>query len=256
MDPAPPAIDARGLVKKFGDLTAVDGLDLQVPAGACYAFLGPNGAGKSTTIGLLTGLFPPDAGEARLLGLDLLREPLEVKRHIGVVPEELALFERMSGFDSLVFYGRLYGLAPEVARARADELLALTELTARGRTLVADYSKGMRRRLAIGAALIHRPQLVFLDEPFEGIDILAGAVIRALLRELRQAGVTILLTTHVLEIAERLATHAGVLLAGRLVAHGTLDELRAAYRTDTLEGVFHACAGAPRAALGGLSWYR
>jgi ABC-2 type transport system ATP-binding protein len=256
VSPADLAIDARGLVKRFGELPAVDGLDLQVPAGACYAFLGPNGAGKSTTIGLLTGLFPPDAGEARLLGLDLKTQPLEIKRRIGVVPEELALFERLSGLDSLVFCGRLYGLDEATARTRAKELLALTELSARSRTLVADYSKGMRRRLAIGAALIHRPQLVFLDEPFEGIDILAGAVIRALLRELRQAGVTLLLTTHVLEIAERLATHAGVLLGGKLVAHGTLEALREKYAADSLEAVFHACAGVPEASRAGLSWYR
>lgn len=250
-----PAIDAAGLIKRFGTLTAVDGLSLTVPAGACYAFLGPNGSGKSTSIGLLTGLFPPDAGSARILGFDVARETIEVKRRIGVVPEELALFERMSGHDYLIFCGRMYGLTAAVARERTRELLALTELEARSQSLVADYSKGMRRRLAIGAALIHRPELVFLDEPFEGIDIMAGAVIRALLRELRDRGVTVFLTTHVLEIADRLATHAGVLHAGKLAAAGSVDELRQRYSATTLEEVFHAVVGAPRAAQAGLSWY-
>lgn len=252
---APLAVEAAGLVKRFGDLAAVAGLDLTVPAGACYAFLGPNGAGKSTSIALLTGLFPPDAGTARILGHDIVTETIEVKQHIGVVPEELALFERMSGQDYLVFCGRMYGLTADVARERTRELLALTELESRSRALVADYSKGMRRRLAIGAALIHRPDLIFLDEPFEGIDIIAGAVIRALLRDLRDRGVTVFLTTHVLEIADRLATHAGVLSDGRLVAGGPVDVLRARYRAPNLEAVFHACIGAPRAAAAGLSWY-
>lgn len=249
------AIETRGLTKRFGALPAVDALDLEVPTGACYAFLGPNGAGKSTTIGLLTGLYPPDTGSARLLGFDLATSPLEVKRRIGVVPEELALFERLSGFDSLVFCGRMYGLDAKVARDRADELLALTELSARATSLVADYSKGMRRRLAIAAALIHGPELVFLDEPFEGIDVVAGAVIRALLAHLRSAGVTILLTTHVFEIAERLATHAGVLVAGKLAASGSVEALTTAHGASTLEDVFHAVVGVPAASSARLSWY-
>jgi ABC-2 type transport system ATP-binding protein len=250
-----PAIEARGLIKRFGDLEAVAGLDLTVPAGACYAFLGPNGAGKSTSIALLTGLFPPDAGAARILGQDVVTRTLEVKQRIGVVPEELALFERMSGHDYLVFCGRMYGLPADVARERTRELLALTELEPRSHALIADYSKGMRRRLAIGAALIHRPELIFLDEPFEGIDIIAGAVIRGLLRDLRDKGVTIFLTTHVLEIADRLATHAGILARGRVVADGPVEALLARYGASGLEAVFHACVGAPRAAAAGLSWY-
>lgn len=249
------AIRSVGLVKRYERLTAVDGLDLVVPSGACYALLGPNGAGKSTSIGLLTGVFPPDAGKAVLLGRDVSREPLEVKRRIGVVPEELPLFERMPGRDYLVFCGRMYGLPPEVVQARADELLELTELTAHGNGLVADYSKGMRRRLALAAALIHGPEILFLDEPFEGIDVLAGAVIRALLAYLRTQGVTLLLTTHVLEIADRLATHAGVLVGGRLVATGTVDDLHRQFGAGNLEEVFHACAGRPVAASARLSWY-
>jgi ABC-2 type transport system ATP-binding protein len=249
------AIEARGLVKRFGTFTAVAGLDLEVPAGACYAFLGPNGAGKSTSISILTGLFPADSGSARILGLDLAKETLAIKQRIGVVPEELALFERMSGYDYLVFCGRMYGLSASDARKRTEELLSMTELEPRARALVADYSKGMRRRLAFGAALIHRPEIVFLDEPFEGIDIIAGAVIRALLRDLRERGVTIFITTHVLEIAERLATHAGVLLEGRVVAAGPVATLKTQFKAATLEDVFHSCAGAPKAARTALSWY-
>ena len=251
-----PAIVARGLTKRFGTFAAVDGVDLEVPRGACYAFLGPNGAGKSTTIGMLSGLFPPDAGEARVLGIDLAANPIEARRRIGAVPEELALFERLSGTDYLVFCARMYGLDPHTARTRAAELLRLTELEARADALIADYSKGMRRRLAIAAALIHRPEVVFLDEPFEGIDVLAGAVIRALLRELSRAGVTILITTHVLEIADRLATHAGIIQRGRMVASGTVAALRETHSAASLEDVFHACVGAPTAAASGLSWYR
>jgi ABC-2 type transport system ATP-binding protein len=243
-------------VKRFGPLAAVDGLNLEVPIGACYAFLGPNGAGKSTSIGLLTGLFPPDAGSARILGLDLATETLAIKQRIGVVPEELALFERMSGVDYLVFCGRMYGLSSRESENRARELLALTELEHRAHALIADYSKGMRRRLAIAAALIHRPDLVILDEPFEGIDIIAGAVIRALLRHLRDAGVTILITTHVLEIADRLATHAGIILAGKIVTTGEVAALKKRFQVSSLEDVFHACAGAPKASQAALSWYR
>jgi len=249
------AIRSSGLVKRFGSFTAVNALDLEVPRGACYAFLGPNGAGKSTSIGLLTGLFPPDSGSADILGLDLLTQGMEIKRRIGVVPEELALFERMSGYDYLVFCGRMYGLAADVAHERTRELLALTELESRARALVADYSKGMRRRLAIAAAVIHKPDILFLDEPFEGIDIIAGAVIRALLRDLRDAGVTVFITTHVLELAERIATHAGVLLTGKVVASGELRALKQQYSVTTLEEVFHACAGAPVASRVALSWY-
>jgi ABC-2 type transport system ATP-binding protein len=256
MSAGTPAIDAVDLVKRFGDVTAVNGLSVTVPSGACYAFLGPNGAGKSTSIGLLTGLFPPDSGRARILGRDIVTDTVEVKRRIGVVPEELALFERMSGFDYLVFCGRMYGLPADVSIARTHELLTLTELESRSRSLIADYSKGMRRRLAIGAALIHRPDLLFLDEPFEGIDIIAGAVIRALLRDLRDRGVTIFLTTHVLEIADRLATHAGIVAGGKLVASDRVETLLERYKASNLEDVFHACVGAPRAAEGGLSWYR
>jgi ABC-2 type transport system ATP-binding protein len=243
------------LVKRFGDFTAVNQLAMTIPRGAFYAFLGPNGAGKSTTISLLTGTYSPDAGTMNILGLDAVKQPLAVKSHIGVVPEELSLFERLTGRQYLTFCARMHGLDGAQAEARSEELLTLTELSYKGGALVAEYSKGMRRRLAIAAALIHAPELVFLDEPFEGIDVLAAGVIRELLAELSRRGVTLLLTTHVLEIAERLATHAGVIRAGQIVDEGPVRELEARNECTSLSGVFEKLIGVPVARNAALSFY-
>lgn len=249
------AVDARGLVKRFGNFTALNGLNLQIPRGAFYAYLGPNGAGKSTSLTILTGVYGPDAGTIQLLGLDAVKQPMEVKRRIGMVPEELSLFERLTGRQYLTFCGRMYGLSGDEAAARAAELLELTELTYKAGALVAEYSKGMRRRLAIAAALIHAPELVFLDEPFEGIDVLAAGVIRELLRELSRRGVTLLLTTHVLEIAERLATHAGIIRGGHMLDQGTVPELIQRYDVGSLEAVFEKLISVPAARNAALSFY-
>jgi ABC-2 type transport system ATP-binding protein len=249
------AVDARGLVKRFGSFTALNGLDIQIPRGAFYAYLGPNGAGKSTSLTILTGVYGPDAGTIQLLGMDAVKQPMEVKRRIGMVPEELSLFERLTGRQYLTFCGRMYGLSGDEAAARAVELLELTELTYKAGALVSEYSKGMRRRLAIAAALIHAPELVFLDEPFEGIDVLAAGVIRELLRELSRRGVTLLLTTHVLEIAERLATHAGIIRGGQMLAQGTVQELITRYDAPSLEAVFEKLISVPAARNAGLSFY-
>ena len=251
----PPAVEARGLVKRFGPFTALDGLNLTLERGSFFAFLGPNGAGKSTTIAILTGIYGPDAGDIRILGVDARARPLEVKSRIGVVPEELSLFERLTGRQYLTFCGRMYGLSGDEASARAEELLSLTELAYKAGTLVAEYSKGMRRRLAIAAALIHAPELVFLDEPFEGIDILAAGVIRELLTELSRRGVTLLLTTHVLEIAERLATHAGVIKAGKMVDQGPVAELCSRNQVNSLSEVFETLIGVPASRNARLSFY-
>jgi ABC-2 type transport system ATP-binding protein len=249
------AVEARGLVKRFGAFRALDGLELTIERGAFFAFLGPNGAGKSTTISVLTGIYAPDEGEVRILGMDARADPLGVKARIGVVPEELSLFERLTGRQYLTFCGRMYGLPAEQAQARAEELLALTELTFKAGALVAEYSKGMRRRLAIAAALIHAPELVFLDEPFEGIDVMAAGVIRELLGELSRRGVTLLLTTHVLEIAQRLATHAGIILEGRIVDQGPVASLCARHRASSLEQVFEALVSVPASRHARLSFY-
>jgi ABC-2 type transport system ATP-binding protein len=243
------------LVKRFGSFTAVDQLDMTVPRGAFYAFLGPNGAGKSTTISLFTGTYGADAGTLHILGRDALKEPLEVKSRLGVVPEELSLFERLTGRQYLVFSGRMHGLPGDEAAARTEELLTLTELSVKGDALVAEYSKGMRRRLAIAAALIHAPELVLLDEPFEGIDVLAAGVIRELLSELSRRGVTLVLTTHVLEIAERLATHAGIIRAGKLIDEGDVTSLKQRNGCDSLERVFEKLIGVPASRDAKLSFY-
>jgi len=255
LSPTGLAVDASGLVKRFGSFTALNGLDLQIPRGAFYAYLGPNGAGKSTSIALFTGVYGPDAGSIQLLGMDAVRQPLEIKRRIGMVPEELSLFERLTGRQYLTFCGRMYGLSGDEAAARAVELLELTELTYKAGALVAEYSKGMRRRLAIAAALIHAPELLFLDEPFEGIDVLAAGVIRELLRELSRRGVTLLLTTHVLEIAERLATHAGIIRGGRMMDQGTVSELMSRHDAPSLEAVFEKLIAVPAARNAKLSFY-
>jgi ABC-2 type transport system ATP-binding protein len=246
------AIETSGLTRFFGERAAVSELSLSVPEGAFFGFLGPNGAGKSTTIKMLTGLLAPSAGSARVLGMDLAREPILVKRQIGVVPDGLALFERLSGAEQLRLHGQLYGLARAEAGRRADELLGALDLADDAGKLVVDYSHGMKKKLALGCALIHAPRVLFLDEPFEGIDAVAVTGIRRMLQDLVTRGrMTIFLTSHVLEIVERLVTHVGIILEGRLVAHGTLAEVRG---DRSLEEVFIRTVGEDRITPLGLSW--
>lgn len=225
-DALTPAVETAGLVRRFGEFVAVDHINLRVERGQFFGFLGPNGAGKSTTIKMLTGLLAPTAGAARVLGHDIVREPLEVKRRIGVVPEDLNLFERLTGAEMLGFTGRMYGLAREETGERARELLALMELDAEPRKLVVEYSHGMKKKLSLACALIHRPEALFLDEPFEGVDAVASRTLKDLLLKLTARGLTVFLTSHVLEIVERLCTHIGIVAGGRLVTAGPLDELR------------------------------
>src|SRR5918993_1218278 len=222
------AVETRGLTRDFGTFRAVDGIDLAVPAGSFYGFLGPNGAGKSTTIKCLTGLLRPTAGTMRILGLDPLAEPVAVKRRIGVVPEDLALFDRLSAEETLTFVAQVHGLDPGVTKSRSSDLLQLMDLKSAGHTLVTDFSHGMRKKLSLAAALLPAPRLLFLDEPFEGIDAVASRQIKELLLSFVSRGGTIFLTSHILEIVERLSTHIGVISNGRLVAQGPIGELRAA----------------------------
>ncbi len=246
------AIETQGLTRLFDGKPAVADLSLSVPVGAFYGFLGPNGAGKSTTIKMLTGLLAPTAGRARVLGADLASDGLSVKRRIGVVPDGLALFERLSGAEQLRIHGQLFGLERREAGRRADELLAALELTQDAGKLVGEYSHGMKKKLALGCALIHGPQLLFLDEPFEGIDAVAVAGIRRLLQDLVARGaMTIFLTSHVLEVVERLVTHVGIIRQGRLAAQGTLEDVRGGA---SLEDVFIRTVGEERGAAQGLSW--
>ncbi len=250
-----PVVLVRGLKKRFGSVEALGGLDLTIEPGAFFALLGPNGSGKSTTISILTGVYEADDGEIRLLGLDAAADPLDMKARIGVVPEELMLFERLTGEQYLVFCGRMYGLSFDVAAARAGELLAMTDLAKAASELVLGYSKGMRRRLAIAASLVHAPELIFLDEPFEGIDVIAAGVIRELLAELARRGGTILLTTHVLEIADKLATHAGIIDEGRMLDTGPLPDLLKRHDARDLADVFEKLVGVPASRRAALSFF-
>jgi ABC-2 type transport system ATP-binding protein len=252
------AIETLDLTRTFGTQVAVDHLSLRVPEGSFYGFLGPNGAGKSTTINILTGLLAPTSGSARVLGLDVVSSDLEVKRRIGVVPDGLHLFDRLTGEEHLRFVGEIQGLTPAVARRRGGELLGAMGLEASARKPISGYSHGMRKKLALSCALIHEPRVLFLDEPFEGIDAIATSEIRELLLQLvARRRVTVFLTSHVLELVERLCTHVGIIASGKLVADGSLDELRGrpGGTARTLEDLFLEKVGAPRGdPSAGLDW--
>jgi ABC-2 type transport system ATP-binding protein len=256
------AIRTEQLTRRFGSLIAVDSVDLRVNAGQFFGFLGPNGAGKSTTIKMLTGLLAPTSGRMELLGLDFQKNPIEVKRQIGVVPEGMGLFERLTGPEYLHFVGRMYGLNRATTEKRTEELLDFMQLADRENTLIADYSHGMQKKLALAAAVIHGPRILFLDEPFEGVDALAAGALKALLGRMTERGVTIFLTSHVLEIVERLCSHVAIIHKGRLVAQGSLEELRtgisgAEGEKKTLEEIFLSIvgqSGGEQARLEELTW--
>lgn len=249
------AVETQGLTRLFGTFAAVDGIALEVPRGSFYGFLGPNGAGKSTTIKCLTGLLRPSAGTLRILGIDPLAQPVDVKRLVGVVPEDLALFDRLDAIETLRFIGEVHGLAPDEIRRRSGELLELMDLASAARDLAADYSHGMKKKLALAAALLPGPKLLFLDEPFEGIDAIASRQIKDLLLTFVRGGGTIFLTSHVLDVVERLCDHVGVIHRGRLVAQGPLEGLRAeAAAGKSLEAIFLDLVGAGEPARTGLDW--
>ena len=222
-----PAIATEFLTRRFGGLLAVDRINLAVEPGQFFGFLGPNGAGKSTTIKMLTGLLAPTSGRIRLLGLDLEQQPIDVKRQIGVVPEGLALFDRLTATEYLNFVGRMYGLDRRTAAERSAELLDFMQLADRPKSLIVDFSHGMKKKLALAAAVIHGPKILFLDEPFEGVDAIAAGSLKAMLYRMTDRGATIFLTSHVLEIVERLCSHVAIIHKGALVAQGSLEELRA-----------------------------
>jgi ABC-2 type transport system ATP-binding protein len=255
------AVETSGLGRKFGDVAAVTDLDLEVATGTFFGFLGPNGAGKSTTIKMLTGLLSPTAGSARILGHDVVTDPVGAKRLIGVVPEESALFDRLTGPEQLRFVGRMYGMERWVIDDRTEELLALMGLEGDTGKFIVDYSHGMRKKLSICAAVIHEPQVLFLDEPFEGIDAVSSRLVKSVLNQLVASGVTIFLTSHILEIVEKLCTEVAIIHHGRLVAHDRLERLRAgiaepgaAGSETTLEELFLSLVGGDRSDRGRLSW--
>ncbi|HEV2471774.1 MAG TPA: ABC transporter ATP-binding protein [Chthonomonadales bacterium] len=237
----PSSILASGLTKWFGTRQAVDGVNLNVREGELFGFLGPNGAGKSTTIRMLCGLTRPDAGEVRIAGYDLAASPLDVKRSIGVLPEETSLYERLTGQEFITFSGRMYGLDTKEVHTRCADLLDLLELTPDKDKLIVDYSMGMKKKTAFAAALIHRPRVLFLDEPFNGIDPISVRAIRNVMRGLTERGTTIFLSSHVMEVVERLCTRVAIINHGRIVAEGNIAQLRLmaqAGSDSTLEDIF------------------
>ncbi len=228
-----PASARKGCRAASAILVAVEDVNLRVAPGQFFGFLGPNGAGKSTTIKMLTGLLAPSSGQIEILGLDLETHPVEVKRQIGVVPEGMALFGRLTGAEFLSFAGRMYGLDRQTAAKRAAELLEFMQLADQPKKLVTDYSHGMQKKLAMAAAVIHGPKILFLDEPFEGVDAIAAGTLKSMLQGMIARGATIFLTSHVLEIVERLCSHVAIIHQGRLVAQGSLEELRAGVQAET-----------------------
>lgn len=247
------AIETHQLTRFFNDFCAVDGLELTVERGTFYGFLGPNGAGKSTTIKMLTGLLSPSSGQIRVLGHDMLdrRQSLQAKRRVGVIPEDLALFDNLTAREYLTFVGRIHLMPRETIRSRSEELLALLGLAEERKKLTLEYSHGMKKKLAMAAALLPNPDLLFLDEPFEGVDAVTSRVIRDLLAGFVARGSTVFLTSHVLEIVERLCTHVGMIVKGKLVEQNSLEAIR---RGGSLEDRFLDQAGAHPDAAHKLDW--
>jgi ABC-2 type transport system ATP-binding protein len=256
--PADAALATWELTRAFDTRLAVDHLNLIVRRGEFFGFLGPNGAGKSTTIKMLVGLLRPTSGAAFIAGVDVWREPLRAKAVIGVLPESLNLYERLSGRETVELAGRLYDLPRTEVRRRTESLLEVLGLTPDADKLVIDYSVGMRKKVSLAAALIHRPQVLFLDEPFEGIDPISSRIVRDILRDLTAGGTTIFFSSHIMEVVERLCTRVGIINHGRLIAEGTLQDLRARAGTPangdaSLEDVFLSLVGAG-GRVGGLEW--
>ena len=248
------AIQTHGLTRRFGALTAVEDVTFTVATGQFFGFLGPNGAGKSTTIKMLTGLLEPTAGTIEIMGKPFSAGALDLKRQIGVVPEGMALLGRLTAPEYLRFVGRMYGLERETVNRRTEELLEFMQLADERRKLVTDFSHGMQKKLALAAAVIHGPKVLFLDEPFEGVDAIAAGMLKTMLQGMINRGATIFLTTHVLEIVERLCTHVAIIHKGRLVANGSIEDLRAGVASTlpgaeteqklTLEEIFLSIVGA------------
>ncbi|MBL8229102.1 MAG: ABC transporter ATP-binding protein [Bryobacterales bacterium] len=239
-----PAIRISELRKHYGQKAAVDGLNLTVPRGCFFGFLGPNGAGKTTTIKMLMGLAPPTSGSIEMLGLPMPQSEIDIKARIGLVPDETLLFEQLTGFEFLEFVGRMYRLDRGVARDRAVELLQLFELDGASRQLVGEYSKGMRKRVAMAASMIHRPELFLMDEPFEGVDAVGARMMKDLLLEQVRRGATVFLTSHVLEVVERLCDRVAIIHQGKLIMENSMAELRLG--SETLEDLFVRAVGGTR----------
>jgi len=246
------AIEIRDLKKVYGGKAAVDGLTLSVGRGSFFGFLGPNGAGKTTTIRMLMGLAAPSAGEIHILGMDMPGQALDIRARIGLVPDDSLLFDHLTGLEFVEFSGRMYKLEKSVARARAAELIALFELDSSKKKIIGQYSKGMRKRVAMAAALIHRPDLFLLDEPFEGVDAVGARLMKDILNEQVRRGATIFLTSHVLEVVERLCERVAIINEGRLVVDAPMAELRSGQ--ETLEDIFVRVVGGVERNAETLDW--
>lgn len=245
------AVEITGLRKSFGEKHAVAGVDLTIPRGSFYGIVGPNGAGKSTTLKMATGLLRPDEGRVVIEGVDMWRDPLEAKKVIGVLPEDLLLFERLTGQEVLSYSGLLRSMEPDTIDARVEELLGFLGLVDARNVVVADYSQGMRKKLALGAAVLHGPKVLFLDEPFESVDPVSSRTIRQVLQRFTESGATVVFSSHVMETVERLCDRVAVMHLGRLVDDGTIDQVRRGRR---LEDAFVELVGAGMAGDEGLDW--
>ena len=245
------ALALRGLYKRFHTKIAVTGIDLNVPVGSFYGLLGPNGAGKTTTLSMAVGLLRPDAGVASVLGVDVWRDPVEAKRRLGVLPDNARLFDRLSGPELLAYTGLLRGMDPATVDQRAAELLDVLALTEAGRTLVVDYSAGMRKKIGLACALLHAPRLLVLDEPFEAVDPVSAALIRDILTRYVAGGGTVIFSSHVMAVVEGLCSHVAILDEGAIKAVGTLEDVRGGR---PLEEVFVEVVGGRTATGEELSW--
>jgi len=244
-----PVVVAHGLYKRFGPKVAVDGITLAIPHGSFYGLVGPNGAGKTTTIRMMVGLTRPDAGNVQVLGEWVWPEPGVVKRHIGVLPDDLRLFERLTGRELLTYLGLLRGLDRDVVDTRTGDLLTTLGLDDDGDTLVADYSTGMRKKVALAAAILHAPRVLFLDEPFESVDPISSRTITEVLADFRARGGTVVFSSHVMDTVERLCDHVAIIAAGRIARSGTIVEVCNGKR---LEDAFVDAVGSPVTSGGNL----
>lgn len=248
-----PAIWARGLVRKFGKTTAVDDVDLSIRQGEFYGLLGQNGAGKTTTIKCIVGLLRPSAGTVGIGEFDTWESPIEVKSRIGVLPEEFNLYERLTGAELLDFTAAMHGLDRGEALRRRNELLEMLDLGNAGSKLIGDYSRGMRKKVALGAAIIHRPPVLFLDEPFEGVDAVSARLIRNLLQQAAAGGTTVVFSSHEMHLVEKLCTRIGIMVDGRLTIEETPEGLCRMTGKENVEDAFIAAVGGE--AVEHLSWY-
>jgi ABC-2 type transport system ATP-binding protein len=246
-----PAMRLTGLRKAFGTTVAVDHVDLAVPRGSFFGLVGPNGAGKTTSLSMAVGLLRPDAGEARIFGVDVWADPLTAKSLVGVLPDGLSVPERLTGRELLTYTGLLRGLDPATVDERAHELLGVLELLEAERTLVIDYSAGMRKKIGLAMALLHAPRLLVLDEPFEAVDPVSASTIRTILQRFVGAGGAVVLSSHVMALVEQLCTHVAVITRGRVAAAGAVEDVRG---TATLEEAFVHLVGGRPGGTEGLSW--